>query len=211
VEVNQLSRVAGGIHSRLVLNRRVSVLAGHLAEFLPANARVLDIGCGDGMIDRLMLAERPDATIEGIDVLVQPETQIPVQAFDGSTIPCGDHSFDVALFVDVLHHTKDPLALLTEAVRVSPRIVIKDHFRDGLFAGMALRFMDWVGNAHRGVALPYNYWTRRQWLEAFDMLGLHLETLRESLGLYPVPASWLFERGLHFIACLGRGPARAKS
>jgi hypothetical protein len=64
--------------------------------------------------------------------------------------------------------------------------------------------MDWLGNAHHGVALPYNYWTKAQWYGAFSRLGLRVTDIENSLGLYPAPASWLFDRGLHFVARLER-------
>jgi hypothetical protein len=64
--------------------------------------------------------------------------------------------------------------------------------------------MDWVGNAHHGVALPYNYWSRSEWSAAFSAGQLEVSEMKTSLGLYPRPASWMFERGLHFVARLGR-------
>jgi hypothetical protein len=42
------------------------------------------------------------------------------------------------------------------------------------------RFMA-VGNAHHNVALPYNYWSERQWREAFAELRFgveHWQTMR---------------------------------
>jgi SAM-dependent methyltransferase len=180
----------------------VRILANHLAGMIPTGSRILDVGCGDGSIDRVILQQRPDLIIEGIDVLLRPESQIPIRPFDGSTIPHPDDSFDVVMFVDVLHHTVDPRALLREAVRVGKAILIKDHCRDGLWAGPTLRFMDWVGNAHHGVALPYNYWTRAQWTAVFEELGLQAIEVNASLGLYPLPASWFFDRALHFVTSL---------
>jgi len=64
--------------------------------------------------------------------------------------------------------------------------------------------MDWFGNAHHGVVLPYNYWSHDQWKTAFGALGLTVLEVNDSLGLYPAPASWLFERKLHFLAKLDR-------
>jgi len=190
----------GKVHESLVFGRRVRVLARHLAALIPARARILDIGCGDGMIDRLIMKQRPDVSIEGIDPLVRPSTHIPVRPFDGERIPHSDSSFDAVMFVDVLHHTSNPLLLLREAVRVGRMILIKDHLRNGLLAGTTLRLMDWIGNARHRVVLPYNYLSKSEWEAAFDDLGLRANHMNLSLGLYPPPLSWIFERGLHFIA-----------
>jgi hypothetical protein len=86
-------------------------------------------------------------------------------------------------FVDVLHHTDDPRVLLRGARVARRNILIKDHTRNGLFAGPTLRFMDGVGNARFGVALPYNYWTRQQWQDAFRDLDVEVEVWQSRHGL----------------------------
>ena len=99
--------------------------------------------------------------------------------------PAANASFDVVLFSDVLHHTADPTILLREASRVAARhVLIKDHYREGFAANTRLRFMDWVGNARFGVALPYNYWTERQWHEAWQDTALRPDKLVSEDGLY---------------------------
>jgi SAM-dependent methyltransferase len=182
----------------------VRVLAGHVANALPPNASVLEIGAGDGQLLAELARQRADCTYSGVDVLVRDVTYAPIERYDGRTLPRGDASVDVALFVDVLHHTDDPLSVLREARRVARRaIVIKDHTLQGLAAGATLRFMDKVGNARYGVALPFNYWPKERWDAAFDELGLSVELWNARLGLYPWPASLVFERSLHFLARLG--------
>jgi SAM-dependent methyltransferase len=188
------------VHGGYVHNRRVRVLRDSLAELIPQGASVLDVGCGDGLLASLIIEVRPDVEISGVDVLVRDETHVPVMEFDGSRIPYTDKSFDVVMFVDVLHHTEEPMILLREAVRVARKaILIKDHTQNGLLAGATLRFMDEVGNARHGVALPYNYWPKRKWLEAFQKLNLKISSWKKDLRLYPVPADWIFGRSLHFI------------
>jgi SAM-dependent methyltransferase len=136
-------------------------------------------------------------------VLIRDQTSIPVAEFNGREIPYDDASFDVVMFVDVLHHTEDPMTLLREAARVARQsVIIKDHTRDGLLAGLTLRFMDQIGNERFGVALPYNYWPRQKWQVAFERLGLRISVWKANLGLYPRSASWLLDRKLHFVARL---------
>ena len=167
------------------------------------NAKVLDVGCGDGVLAGLMEKFRPDISIQGIDVLIRPQTQIPVTKFDGKEIPFADNEFDAVMFVDVLHHTDDPLVLLREAARTAKKcIIIKDHTDEGWFSNQTLSFMDWVGNKPHGVRLPYNYWTLEQWNNAFKKLNLKVESWEKDLRIYPRPADFIFGRSLHFVAKL---------
>lgn len=191
----------GKLHGHVVHGRRVQALAGHIAEMLPQNHAVLDVGCGDGLIDRLVLERRGDLSICGVDVLVREAAHVAVTQFDGRHLPFSDQSFDTVLFCDVLHHTESPLEMLREAVRVARHgILIKDHVVRGWLARPTLRFMDFVGNAPHGVALPYNYFTAVQWDEAFGECRLAERVIRRRLGLYPAWADVCFGRSLHFIA-----------
>ena len=193
------------IHSSYILPRRTRILSSHLAELIPAHAQILDVGCGDGLLAYLIQQRRPDIALNGVDVLVRRCTHIPVRWFDGKQIPFGDGSFDTVLIVDVLHHADDPALLLREAVRVARRgLVIKDHILTGLLAGPILRMMDRRGNEREGVALPFNYWTRQQWLEAFAGLDLQIGVWKSKLGLYPPPVNAICGRSLHFVARLDR-------
>lgn len=195
----------GSAHERLVYGRRIDVLARHLVELLPRDGSVLDVGSGDGLLASTVEAERRDLRMFGVDVLVRPQTHIPVRQFDGVLLPFADDAFDIVMMVDVLHHADDQRALLAEVARVAKRaVVIKDHRADGFLAAPTLRFMDWVGNARHGVALPYAYWSSDRWAKELEKAGLRVTTERARLGLYPWPASMLFERRLHFIAVLER-------
>ena len=194
----------GTVHGKLVFNRRVRRLADAIAQRLPPGAHVLDVGCGSGDLAELVMQLRPDVKIEGIDVLVRPDTAIPVRGYDGSHIPFSDGAFDAAMVIDVLHHTDDPQAVLAEIRRVAPVVIVKDHLREGIAAGLTLRFMDWVGNAAHGVRLPYNYLSQSEWKRIWAKLELAPSGFATSLGLYPRPFSWLFDRSLHFITILSR-------
>jgi SAM-dependent methyltransferase len=196
-------RLIESLHGSYVHDRRSRILSRRIADVIPKNFSILDVGCGDGFLAQLISQARPDVSVTGIDVLVRERTYIPVHEYDGETIPYDDASFDGVMFVDVLHHTADPMVLLREAIRVSrTSIVVKDHTSDGLFADVTLRVMDKIGNARHGVSLPYNYWPRRKWFDAFATLGLQIAEWTTRLEIYPWPASWVFDRSLHFVARL---------
>lgn len=191
------------VHQWFVADRRAQVLSRHLAGLIPAHARVLDVGCGDGRLSSLVASLRPDIELRGVEVLLRGSPAIPVEPYDGRQLPFADGEFDVVMLVDVLHHTDEPVAILREARRVARRaVVIKDHLCEGWMARPTLRFMDRVGNRRHGVSLPYNYLTLPQWRAAFTELGLSIEAWHTELNLYPWPARLVFERCLHFVARL---------
>jgi len=196
-------RFLNAVHDRAVFRRRVRVLSACVARELGATGSVLDLGCGDGSIARAIMDIKPGLTFRGIDVMLRPHTHIPVERFDGETIPAAEKSFDWVTIVDVLHHTDHPGRLLAEAARVARKgVIIKDHLREGLAAYTTLRLMDWVGNKGHNVRLPYNYLSRAEWTAAFRDAGLDVQSWRESLSLYPFPVSLVCDRNLHFVAAL---------
>ncbi len=190
-------------HARMVFSRRVRVLADILSARIPQGSAVLDIGCGDGTIGDLLVERCSEISIEGVEFAPRPLCGIRCRAFDGAKLPFPDWTFDMCLFVDVLHHTDDPTLLLREARRVTRRFVlIKDHLSENWFDFKTLQFMDWVGNRPHGVRLPYNYLSRKQWEASFAKCGLSIAQWTTAVPLYPFPFSLLMGRGLHFVALL---------
>ncbi len=191
------------VHGRAVFDRRVRVLSQAIAGLIPGGGRVLDLGCGDGSIAAAVMAQRSDLGFEGVDVLIRPQTRIPVTRYDGVTLPFADGTFDFVTIIDVLHHTDDPGAVLAEAARVARRaVILKDHLREGALAGPTLRFMDWVGNRGHDVRLPYNYLDSAQWRASYARARLVPDQVIDRLSLYPQPFSALFDRRLHILARL---------
>ena len=202
--VHFLRVVSRSFHQLLVQNRRRKRLAQALGRLAPAGPlQILDVGCGSGEVAECLGRQLSQAQFQGVDILVRPHTRIPVQAFDGRTLPYPDGSVDYTLLVDVLHHTSEPASLLRECLRVSRRGVwIKDHLCVSAWDRVRLRLMDFVGNWGHGVVLPYNYLSYRQWLEMFAELGVEPQQWSSRLQLYPKPFSWIFDDSLHFVTRL---------
>ncbi|MCH5342440.1 MAG: methyltransferase domain-containing protein [Acetatifactor sp.] len=192
------------VHDKMIYTRRMSRLAELITPLLDDSHSVLDVGCGDGRIDYL-IKKNVNISIRGIDVLVRPDTFIEVQEYDGKMIPYDDDSFDAVTVIDVLHHTDEPEKLIAELVRVANKhIIIKDHIKHGFLSYIKLRAMDYVGNAHYHVRLPYNYWTERQWRDCFAKNGLKIDIKITHLNLYTGLFHLLFDRKLHFIVKLSK-------
>ena len=106
--------------------------AGYLLARLPADARVLDVGCGPGTITVDLAARVPDGQVTGIDAagdvlaLARQEAdrrgQANVRFEVGDVYDLGfaDGTFDVVHAHQVLQHLSDPVAALTEMRRVQP-------------------------------------------------------------------------------------------
>jgi SAM-dependent methyltransferase len=193
----------GKAHGQLVHKRRIAVLGQRLAAMLPAASTLLDVGCGDGAIAKIVGQSVPLFSVSGTEYAPRADCAIPCIAFDGVHLPFPDQSFDVCMFVDVLHHCEDPLTILRDAARVCRNfILIKDHLAESTLDHMTLRLMDWVGNRPHGVVLPYNYLSGQQWQKLYRDAGLIEEHVERKIPIYPVPFSYLFGRKLHFIALL---------
>ena len=162
---------------------------------------VLDVGTGSGDIASI-IAEKSEATLTGIDVLVRGDTKIPVKEFDGKTMPFPDKSYDYVIFIDVLHHTSNVKELLSEASRIARKgIIIKDHNCNSSWQNRVLRFTDWFGNAQYNVHLEFNFKSRTFWKNSFKELGL-IETSYINPKLYPTFTRLVFWKDLDFISKL---------
>jgi SAM-dependent methyltransferase len=191
------------LHRSYVHERRTDVLSGHFAALVPPDATVLDVGAGDGLIARKLLDRRPDLQVRAVEVLVRPETHVPVERFDGEHLDFSEGNFDAVLLADVLHHAADPEALLAEAARVTRGVVVvKDAMTVGIGAAATLQLMERLANTQHGIAMPERFWSPGEWQAAFERLGLVVDEWRTRLGLYPFPANLVFERSFHFVGRL---------
>ena len=101
-------------------------------------ASVLDVGAGSGEIP-LYLQRKYGLLCHGVDVVKPSKNRffansssnghgkeyLPIELFDGSSLPSANKSFDIVMFVSVLHHAANAtVALVREAARVARRYII---------------------------------------------------------------------------------------
>lgn len=92
-------------------------MALEVARVIPRDARVLDVGCGNGFIAH-HLSAMLGTPVTGIDLDEEVQAPINYKRFDGTHFPVADQSFDAVLFCYVLHHAQDINAILSEVRRV---------------------------------------------------------------------------------------------
>lgn len=186
--------------------RRIEGIAAAVCRLLPQGAmRVLDVGCGDGSLARQISQQRSDLEFEGVEVVLPGERHVPMQQYDGATLPYADHVFDAVLCADMLHHTESPLRVLQEACRVARRyVVVKDHVCDTLLDRVLLTGMDWLGNVGSGVPLPFRFLSSTQWHELFAALPFEEFGRIDALQYWGWPMRIIVDRRFHFVAVLQR-------
>lgn len=128
---------------------RVLVDLPMILQFLPEKGRLLDVGCGTGLLDYVIARVRPGLEILGIDIdqraVDLANRYNRLSNVNYAAVPLDDvkGSFDCISFMDVMHHARvdEAQRLLEGAERLMAadgRIVIKDIARKG----------GWLGYAH---------------------------------------------------------------
>jgi SAM-dependent methyltransferase len=212
---------------------RRTVLDGVIAGLgLPANARILDAGCGSG---RFMVELARRGTVIGVELsdtsvaLAQRRAIGEVIAGSVLEMPFPDASFDLAVSLDVIEHLEDDLAALRELRRtVAP----------GGALLVTVPAYQWLWSGHDEINHHHRRYTRRSLQRVAEQAGwnqvrttyfnslllpvaivlrvlerFNTKTTESSLDLWipPEPLNWALERPLALEAAMiargGRIPA----
>jgi SAM-dependent methyltransferase len=154
---------------------------------------ILDVGAGTCNGTELLLERGLEVTpLDVVDISFIPSIQ-PV-LYDGITMPFDDDTFELALILTVLHHAKDPDAVLREARRVAKRVIVVEDVIRGPVHGFFTAAWDSLMNLEF-IGHPHNNRTDASWLESFEAAGLRLEH-REDLWSFLImwQVTYMLER-----------------
>jgi SAM-dependent methyltransferase len=95
---------------------------------------LVEIGCGDGALLAELATRGVAPVLDGFELsraaaALARERAIPrvrrIEAYDGERVPVPDGAYDLAVLSHVLEHVPDPRALLHEAARLAPHVLVE--------------------------------------------------------------------------------------
>lgn len=139
-QYNQMAALYDRVWSRYVA--KTLAFLKDWAQLAPTST-VLDVACGTGAFERLVLLEQPTQQIIGIDLsekmldIAQQKCRaypnVSFQKASAAALPFADRSFDVVVSASALHYFDDPIAAFIEMKRVlkpDGKLVILDWCKD---------------------------------------------------------------------------------
>jgi ubiquinone/menaquinone biosynthesis C-methylase UbiE len=129
---------------------------------IPATAKILDIACGTGELENLLLNEEPNRSIVGIDISegmleiakekCQKYPNVSFAIANASDLPFPNNSFDTIVSANAFHYFDRPDIVLREMRRViqpEGRIIIIDWCRDFWWCKILELYLKVVDRSHR--------------------------------------------------------------
>ncbi|MBO6167129.1 MAG: homoserine O-acetyltransferase [Kiritimatiellae bacterium] len=174
-DISDLSPLLGGFltdRTRKVMKWEKR-LYRHVTAMVPRNARVIDIGCGDGTLLNV-LRDAKNVQGDGVEIDIDRFHEVVADGHDCfwedadegiSLIP--DKHYDVAICSDTLQEVKNPRGLLHEALRVADEAIVT--FPN--FAAYRIRLtLALLGRLPVSKALPFKW---------YDTPNIHCVTLKD--------------------------------
>jgi len=154
-----------------------------IMEMLTPGSKVLDMGCGDGVLCSL-LSEELKCTVHGADFSRVALERVKERGFPTvrvdieKPLPFDDDSFDYVVCSEVLEHIFDPQAALKEMARVASRSVVVTVPN----VGFILDRLRLLIKGRFPITDPghIRFWTRTDFIEMVDELGLKVRRVQGS-------------------------------
>lgn len=122
-------------------------------EQIDSQSTVLDVACGTGEFERLLLDKNPTQRITGVDISekmldiarekYRVYSNVEFHQTSANSLPFANHTFDIAVCANAFHYFEQPLVALSEIKRVlkpNGKLIILDWNKDFLIC----RICDWI-------------------------------------------------------------------
>ncbi|MDO8686734.1 MAG: methyltransferase domain-containing protein [Candidatus Berkelbacteria bacterium] len=160
---------------------RAKGIAKQFALFIPENSKVLDIGGGTGSIAKeLSRITRADFTL--LDVVDWNISDLPLVLFDGENIPFSDKEFDIALLLDVLHHSEKEEAVISEAMRVAKKVIVLEEVHENRFMDIWANISDNFQWILFGMPWALHHRNEKEWVAFLKRFCSKIRHEKESFG-----------------------------
>jgi ubiquinone/menaquinone biosynthesis C-methylase UbiE len=129
---------------------------------LDGSETILDIACGTGELERLIISRHPNQKITGIDISIkmldvarrksEAYKNVNYIQAQASKLPFRNNSFDIIVSANSFHYFLNPQAAVGEMSRVAKqygRVIIMDWCRDYLLCNIYDKFLKLYDPSHR--------------------------------------------------------------
>ena len=221
LDATMQERLAGVLETRGADLRQQAMRRTFLTDIpFPTNAHVLEVGCGTGVLTRVLAREPNVGAVVGVEVapsllsrasdLAEDLTNVTFQEADARVLPFEDESFDVVVFDSTLTHVPGPERALAETVRVLRPLGYLAAF-DGDYATTTVALGDHDPLQACAEAMMANSvndrWLGRRLPALVRGCGLHLERFRSHGFVETAESEYMLtivERGADILRDLGR-------
>jgi ubiquinone/menaquinone biosynthesis C-methylase UbiE len=149
-------------------------VAKTISKLCEDNSLVLDFGCGNGNVSKLISNDKNNVRIIGTD-LENRSCEISFVKCLEYNLPFNDNYFNTTIVVDVLHHIPNIEKMLSEIKRVTKNyIIIKEHAANNFFENALVCIGDHLTNYIFEIKCINNYPSIKQWENIFKRMNLEI-------------------------------------
>lgn len=162
--------------SSITSRYRANLVLSTYKRWFKGNEKVIDVGCGTGVVTYL-LKQKLGLKIIGCDIKNYLIYDIPFVRIKNDKLPFPNHSYEVILLIDVLHHV-DKLKqghIISESLRVAKNVFI---FEFGpTFSGKIADII--LNKLHYGdLNVPLTFRDAKEWKQLFKNLSANYDFIK---------------------------------
>lgn len=153
--------------------KRAQVKEKRLLPYLTKGETILEVGAGNGALTKLL--EGCGMNMTSLDIEDKSIfNSVDVKVYNGNRFPFADKQFDSCQLITMLHHTTNAAALLTEAKRVSRKVIVMEDVYESVLQKYLTWFTDSVVN-WEFYGHPHTNKTDQEWRALFNELNFKVQ------------------------------------